>query len=188
VCDETIRVSFSYFFPRTMLTQVFYGAVLRGDKNKIILGSNSNVQDRAVISTVPSLESGFPADVKIGEYVTIGHGALITSSTIGNRVLIGQGAIIEAGCVVEDQSMVAAGAVVLPGTLIKTGEMWAGNPAKFVRKLSEDETKFLEAVSTNYIYAHLRSSCNPALRKRSITCSCAFSFSYLTNPPTSLVT
>jgi carbonic anhydrase/acetyltransferase-like protein (isoleucine patch superfamily) len=127
--------------------QVFYGAVLRGDKNKIILGSNSNVQDRAVISTVPSLESGFPADVKIGEYVTIGHGALITSSTIGSRVLIGQGAIIEPGCVIEDQTMIAAGAVVLPGTLVKTGELWAGNPATCVRKLSEDETKFLEAVS-----------------------------------------
>jgi gamma-carbonic anhydrase len=113
--------------------------VVRGDKSKVTIGAESNVQDRAVINTVGSLDSGFPSDVVIGDRVTIGHGAILTSCTIGSNSLIGQGAIIQAGTVVEHNALVAAGAVVLPGTFIKTGELWAGNPAAFVRKVSEDE-------------------------------------------------
>jgi hypothetical protein len=88
---------------------------------------------------VSTLESGFPADVDIGDNVTIGHGALLTSCSVGDRVLIGQGAIIQEGCVVESDVIVGAGAVVAPGTLIPSGQMWAGNPAKFIRAVNEHE-------------------------------------------------
>jgi hypothetical protein len=88
---------------------------------------------------VANLDSGFPADVSIGDNVTIGHGALLTSCVIGDRVLVGQGSIIQEGCEVENDVIIAAGAVVLPGTLIPSGQLWAGNPAKVIRPLSEQE-------------------------------------------------
>ena len=92
------------------------------------------------------LESGFPANVQIGDYVTIGHGALLTSCTVGDFSLIGQGSIIEEGCIVEKYSMVAAGSVLLSGSLVPTGQLWAGNPAKFIRNLSDEEKNGMEKV------------------------------------------
>jgi len=131
---------------------VWYGAVLRADKNKIKLGHLTNVQDRAVINTVTSLDSasGYPADVEIGNYVTIGHGALLTSCTVGNRVLIGQGAIIQQGSDIGHHCIIAAGSVVLPGTMVTTGQLWAGNPAKYVRDISDEEVAGIEKQARHY--------------------------------------
>ncbi len=120
---------------------------MRADKNKIKIGAYTNVQDRAVINTVASLESGFPAEVDIGEKVTIGHGALLTSCVVGNRALIGQGAIIQAGAEIGANSIIAAGANVLPNTVIPSNQLWAGNPAKFIRELTEEELGNLEKVN-----------------------------------------
>lgn len=111
-----------------------------------MIGSCTNVQDRAVINTVSSLDNGFPADVTIGSHVTIGHGALLTSCSIGSRVLIGQGAIIQEGSDISSDSMIAAGAVVLPNTLVPSKQLWAGNPAKYIRDLSDEEVAALEKV------------------------------------------
>ena len=108
-------------------SSVWYGAVIRGDKSKVKIGVVSSVQDRAVITTVSKLESGFPSDVDIGDYVTIGQGSVLTSCVIGNKVSVGAGAIIQEGAVVEDNSIVAAGSVVLADTLIPSGQLWAGN-------------------------------------------------------------
>lgn len=130
--------------PPAPLAQVWYGAVVRGDKSKVEVGSFSNVQDKAVITTVSKLESGFPPDVKIGEYVSVGQGAVLTSCLIGDACSIGAGAIVQEGTVVEKKSMVAAGAVVAPGTLIPSGQLWAGNPAKYVRDLTDEEVHAFE--------------------------------------------
>eukprot|EP00597_Dinobryon_sp_UTEXLB2267_P003264 CAMPEP_0170080246 /NCGR_PEP_ID=MMETSP0019_2-20121128/16434_1 /TAXON_ID=98059 /ORGANISM="Dinobryon sp., Strain UTEXLB2267" /LENGTH=228 /DNA_ID=CAMNT_0010294125 /DNA_START=6 /DNA_END=692 /DNA_ORIENTATION=- len=129
---------------------IWYGAVLRGDNSGIKVGHMSNIQDRAVINTVESLESGFPSDVDIGDYVTVGHGALLTSCTVGNRVLIGQGSIIQEGSEIGSNSMIAAGAVVLPGTAVPSGQLWAGNPAVYIRDLSEEEIAGLEKSAAAY--------------------------------------
>eukprot|EP00401_Gymnodinium_catenatum_P069483 CAMPEP_0117595946 /NCGR_PEP_ID=MMETSP0784-20121206/74037_1 /TAXON_ID=39447 /ORGANISM="" /LENGTH=159 /DNA_ID=CAMNT_0005398169 /DNA_START=106 /DNA_END=584 /DNA_ORIENTATION=+ len=134
-----------------MILRFGYGTVLRGDKNVITIGNKTNIQDRSVISTVANLDTGFPAKVEIGDEVTIGHGALITSSIIGNRSLIGQGAIISEGCEIGENVIVAAGAVVQPGTLIPKGQMWAGNPAVFVRNVSDEELKMIEASANSYV-------------------------------------
>mmetsp|Transcript_21454 Transcript_21454/g.35913 ORF Transcript_21454/g.35913 Transcript_21454/m.35913 type:complete len:228 (+) Transcript_21454:102-785(+) len=125
---------------------IWYGAVLRGDKSTIKIGHTTNVQDRAVIGTVSALDSGFPSSVEIGDQVTIGHGALLTSCTVGNRSLIGQGAVIQEGAEVGNGAMVAAGAVVLPGTIVPDKQLWAGNPAAYVRDVTEDElTAFIKS-------------------------------------------
>lgn len=88
--------------------------------------------------------------MEIGNYVTIGHGALLKSCIVGDECLIGQGAIIEEGSVIEGSSVIAAGAVVTAGTLVPKGQMWAGNPAKYVRDLDEDEQKFFKKSAEAY--------------------------------------
>lgn len=120
-------------------SSVWYGCVLRGDQNQIKIGAVTNIQDRTVIHTVKSLASGFPATVTIGNYVTIGHGSTLCSCTIMDETVIGIGCIIEEDALVESHSMLAAGSVVPAGARIPSGQMWAGNPAAYVRDLTEAE-------------------------------------------------
>lgn len=72
-------------------------------------------------------------------YVTVGHGALITSSIVGDYALIGQGAIIQEGSEIGESSIIAAGSVVLPQTFVPPMQLWAGNPAVYVRDVVEEE-------------------------------------------------
>ena len=76
---------------------MWYGAILRGDKSRIEIGSYTNIQERVVINTVPELESGFSPVVEIGSYVSIGHGSVLTSCVVESFVSIGQGCIIPEG-------------------------------------------------------------------------------------------
>ncbi len=92
-----------------------------------------------MISTVTTLDNGYPSDVVIGSEVTIGHGALISSCTIGDRVLIGQGAVIQEGCDIGQDVIIAAGSVLLPNMLVPSGQLWAGNPAKYIRDVVDEE-------------------------------------------------
>jgi gamma-carbonic anhydrase len=123
---------------------VWYGAVLRADTHEtsISVGARSNIQDRSVLT----------GSINIGQGVTVGHGALMEGTiTIGDNCLIGQGSIIGTGCVVEAKSILAAGAVLLPRTTVPTGQMWAGNPAKFVRACKPDEMATFEPQAVHYM-------------------------------------
>lgn len=123
-------------------SSVWYGAIVRGDsKNMIRVGFLSNVQDSVVINCAnkESLNSGFPPDVTIGKCCSINQGAILTSCFIGDVCVIGQGAIVPEGCVVEHGSMIADGAVLAPYTQVPSKQLWAGNPAKFVRDIDDDE-------------------------------------------------
>ena len=108
---------------------VWYGAVLRGDNGKITLGEGTNVQDNAVIHD----------ETTVGKYCTIGHGAIVHGSTIGDGCLIGMGAIILGGAQLGDGCLVGAGAVVSGKTVAPAGYMLRGDPAKFVRNLTPEE-------------------------------------------------
>jgi carbonic anhydrase/acetyltransferase-like protein (isoleucine patch superfamily) len=125
-------------------SSIWYGAVLRSEKNTIKIGNSSNVQDRSVITTSSD-------NVEIGNNVTIGHGALLNSCKVADNVLIGQGSIIEEGAVVESNSIIAAGAVVLSGTNVPSGQLWAGNPAKFVRSTTQEDKSGLVKSATAYV-------------------------------------
>jgi carbonic anhydrase/acetyltransferase-like protein (isoleucine patch superfamily) len=92
-----------------------------------------------VIHCATQIPSGLPAETKIGSYVTIGHGAMLQSCIVEDNCLIGMNAVVQEGSVIESNSMVAAGAVVLPETHIPQGQLWAGNPAKYVRDVTEAE-------------------------------------------------
>jgi carbonic anhydrase/acetyltransferase-like protein (isoleucine patch superfamily) len=136
-----------------MLTQssVWYGAVLRGDKNKITVGAFSNIQDKVVIDCTTELETGFPAEVDILNHVTIGHGAVLRSCIIKDRCIVGMNAVISEGCVMERTSMVAAGSVLLPHTVVPSGQLWAGNPAVYIRDLKFEEIESFEKSAMSYV-------------------------------------
>jgi carbonic anhydrase/acetyltransferase-like protein (isoleucine patch superfamily) len=112
---------------------VWFNAVIRGDVNSIVMGDNVNVQDGAVIHCTYQ-----KTKVVIGDNVSIGHNALVHGCTVGNNVLIGMGAIVMDHVVIEDNCLIAAGAVVLEGTHITKGSLYAGVPAKKVKELSAE--------------------------------------------------
>ncbi|XP_010917557.1 gamma carbonic anhydrase-like 2, mitochondrial [Elaeis guineensis] len=118
---------------------VWNGSVLRGDLNKITVGFCSNVQERCVLHAAWSSPTGLPAETSIERYVTIGAYSLLRSCTIEPECIIGQHSILMEGSLVETNSILEAGSVLLPGRRIPTGELWAGNPARFVRKLTHEE-------------------------------------------------
>jgi carbonic anhydrase/acetyltransferase-like protein (isoleucine patch superfamily) len=122
---------------------IWFGTVLRGDMHEIRVGARSNIQDNAVVHVAKGRSGTY-----IGQDVLIGHGAIIHACTIGDGAFIGMGSIILDHAVVEEGAMVAAGAMVTPGKRVKSGELWAGSPAKFFRNLTdEDFAGFKEAIN-----------------------------------------
>src|SRR6266513_2692670 len=114
-------------------SSVWYGAVLRGDINRIILGPRSNVQDNAAVH----VDTNFPTTV--GEPVTVGHSAIVHACKIDNEVLVGMGAIILDDVEVGARSIIGANALVTLGTKIPPGSLVLGSPAKIRRQLTLDE-------------------------------------------------
>ena len=113
---------------------VWYSAVLRGDDNSIEIGDRVNVQDCAVIH----VSEGEGGKVHIGSDVVIGHNATVHAATIHDHTLIGMGATILDGAEIGEGSLVAAHALILGKTKVGPYELWAGVPAKFVKKLSPE--------------------------------------------------
>ncbi len=114
---------------------VWNNAVLRGDIDRIEIGENSNVQDCAVVHCI----NGIP--VTVGRNVTIGHGVILHSCTIGDNSLIGMGAIVLDGAVIGKNCIVGAGAVVTPRTVIPDGSLVLGSPASVKKELAESIIK-----------------------------------------------
>ena len=126
-------------------TGIWFGAVLRGDRDRIEIGDGSNVQDNAVVHT----SRGFPA--RIGREVSVGHGAILHGCTIGDRVLVGMGAIVMNGAVVGEDSIIAAGAVVTEGTTIPPGSVVMGVPGKVVKEATAAQKENIRKNAESYI-------------------------------------
>lgn len=126
-------------------SSVFYGAVLRGDIETISIGEGSNIQDGVIIHLADDL----PAVV--GNFCTVGHGAIIHACTVEDSCLIGMRATVLDGAVIGSESLVAAGALVTPGTHIPPGSMVMGAPAKVKRPLTPDERAGLKLWAVKYI-------------------------------------
>ena len=124
---------------------IWFGARLRADMNMIVIGANSNIQENAVVHV--DIES----PVIIGENVTIGHSAIIHGCNISNNVLVGMGSIILNNAKISKNSIVGAGALVTQGKEFEEGVLILGNPAKAVRKLSEEEIKSIKRSADNYV-------------------------------------
>lgn len=129
---------------------IWYGCVLRGDVNSISIGAGTNVQDNSLIHVAKSNISGKVLPTIIGKNVTIGHSAVLHGCTVEDEAFIGMGATVLDGAVVEKNAMVAAGAHVRQNTRIPFGEVWGGNPARFLRKLTEEEIAFISESAANY--------------------------------------
>ncbi|MEW5249425.1 gamma carbonic anhydrase family protein [Microbulbifer sp. 2201CG32-9] len=126
-------------------------AVVRGDMHRIRIGARTSVQDGAVLHIThagPFNEDGWP--LIIGEDVTIGHNACLHGCTVGNRVLIGIGATVLDGAVIEDEVVLAAGALVPPGKRLASGYLYVGAPCKQARPLKEAERQFFSYSAANY--------------------------------------
>ena len=126
-------------------SSVWYGAVLRGDINRIIVGPGSNVQDNAVVH----VDTHYPTTV--GELVTIGHTAIVHACKIDNEVLVGMGAIILDDVQVGARSIVGANALVTMGMKIPPGSLVLGSPAKIRRQLTLDEQKDIARWARSYV-------------------------------------
>lgn len=127
-------------------------AVARGDVNSISIGARSNIQDGAVLHVThdgPYTPGGVP--LLIGADVTVGHGAIVHACTIGDACLIGMNATVLDGAHVGKHSMLGAGAMLSPGKVTGEGELWLGNPARFVRRLSAEEIEKLYYSAQNYV-------------------------------------
>ena len=121
-------------------------AVLRGDQdNYVTLGRNSNVQDGSVLHVTPE----FPCIV--GDFVTIGHRAVVHACRVMNNVRIGIGAVVLDGAVVEEGAQVGAGALVPPGKIVPAGWLVMGVPAKPIRKMDAAELEDILKNARDYI-------------------------------------
>lgn len=126
-------------------------AVIRGDVQRISIGAYSSVQDNSTLHvTHDSQYTPGGNALVIGNYVTIAHGAVIHGCTIGNEVMIGMNATVLDKAIIDDQVMIAAGAVVGPGKHLASGFLYVGSPIRQARKLTEDELNFLHYVAANY--------------------------------------
>jgi carbonic anhydrase/acetyltransferase-like protein (isoleucine patch superfamily) len=126
-------------------SSVWYNAVVRGDINRIVVGHHSNIQDNAVLH----LADDFPCIV--GNFVTIGHSAIVHACTVGDETLVGMGAVILDGAVVGRQSLIGAKALVTQGAKIPAGSLVLGAPAKVVRALTREERAGLKAWAQKYV-------------------------------------
>lgn len=126
-------------------SSVWYNAVLRGDINRIVVGHHSNIQDNAVLH----LADDFGCIV--GNYVTVGHSAIVHACMVGDECLIGMGATILDGAEIGEQSLIGANALVKQGMKVPPGSLVLGSPAKIVKALTADERKQLKFWATKYV-------------------------------------
>ena len=126
---------------------VWFGAVLRGDTNRITVGARSNVQDLSVLHVNPNAEHA----CLVGEDVTIGHAAIVHACRLENRAFVGMGATVLDGAVIEEGGMLAAGALLPPNKRIGRDELWSGTPARLVRVMSPEERARFDKTAASYV-------------------------------------
>lgn len=125
---------------------IWFNAVLRGDVNSIRIGNHVNIQDGAVLHTLYQKST-----IEIGDYVSVGHNVTIHGATVKDYALIGMGATVLDGAVVGEGAIVAAGALVLSNTIIEPNTIWAGVPAKMVKKVDPQQSQEInQRIAHNY--------------------------------------
>jgi gamma-carbonic anhydrase len=126
-------------------SSIWFNCVLRGDVGRITVGERTNIQDGTIVHV-----TGGRFDTHIGDDVLIGHACIIHGCRLENHAFVGMGAIVLDGAVVEADAMLAAGALLTPGKVVKSGELWAGRPAKFLRSLTAAEIAGNRAGAAGY--------------------------------------
>lgn len=126
-------------------SSVWFQTVLRGDVASIRVGNRSNIQDGSILHG----NQGMPTIV--GDWVTVGHRAILHACRVENHCLIGMGAIVLSGARVGEGSIVAAGALVPEGTVIPPASLYVGVPARLKRKLSAADREFIDTHANHYL-------------------------------------
>jgi len=126
-------------------SSVWYSAVVRGDINRIVVGHHSNIQDNSVLHVADD----FPCIV--GNWVTVGHGAIVHACKVGDEVLVGMGAVILDGAIIGKQSLIGAKALITQGTKIPPGSLVLGAPARVIRALTKEERAGLKWWAEKYV-------------------------------------
>ena len=124
---------------------VWFGSVLRGDNDPIILGENSNIQDNSVCHT----DDGMP--LIIGDNVTVGHKVILHSCTVGDNSLIGMGSTVLNKAKIGNNCLVGANALVTEGKEFPDNSLIVGSPAKVKRELTDMEKKIIELSALHYV-------------------------------------
>jgi carbonic anhydrase/acetyltransferase-like protein (isoleucine patch superfamily) len=124
---------------------IWFGAVVRADRDRIAIGADSNVQDNCVVHCTP----GYP--VTIGREVSVGHGAVLHGCTVGDRVIVGMGAIVLNGAAVGEDSLIGAGAVVTEGAQIPPNSVVLGVPGKVVKLTTEEQRAKIRRNAATYV-------------------------------------
>ncbi len=124
---------------------IWFGAVIRGDNERIRIGARTNIQDLCVLHSDP----GSP--LTIGEGCTLGHRAILHGCTIGDGTLVGMGATVLNGAKIGRSCLIGAGALVTEGKAIPDGSLVLGAPGKVVRALSDDEIAGLAKSAERYV-------------------------------------
>ncbi len=127
-------------------SSVWMNAVVRGDVHYIRIGENSNIQDCSVLH---GMLNKWP--VEVGNWVTVGHSVTLHGCVVGDRCLIGMGSTILNGARIGAGSIIAAGALIPEGTIVEPGSLWAGVPAKFRKKLSDEDQEMILQYAKNYL-------------------------------------
>ncbi|CAN5478938.1 gamma carbonic anhydrase family protein [soil metagenome] len=125
---------------------VWFNAIVRGDVHSIIIGDNTNIQDGAVIHCTYQ-----KAKTVIGNNVSIAHNAIVHGCTVEDNVLIGMGAIVMDDAVIGCESVIAAGAVILPGTKVEPGSIYAGTPARRIKDIGPEMREVIARTARNYL-------------------------------------
>ena len=131
-------------------SSIWFGAVLRGDIEPIIIGERSNVQDHSVAHTSRD------RPVILGSDVTVGHRVVLHGCRIGRNCLIGMGAILLDGCIIGDNCMIGAGSVVGQDREIPAGSLAVGTPAKVIRTLSGEDIASIRGFADRYVKLQAR--------------------------------
>ncbi|WP_379544656.1 gamma carbonic anhydrase family protein [Psychrobacter sp. R86515] len=123
---------------------VWFGAVIRGDNDRIHIGDYSNVQENSVIHTDAGIE------VKIGNYVTIGHLAMLHGCEVGDNSLIGIGAVVLNNVKIGKNCLIGAKALITEGQVIPDNSLVMGAPAKVVKTLTDEQAAMLKMSALHY--------------------------------------
>ncbi len=126
-------------------SSIWFGAVLRGDIEPIIVGERSNIQDNSVAHT------GDGNPVILGSDVTVGHQVTLHGCKVGNNCLIGMGSILLDGCEIGDNCIIGAGSMVGQNRKIPAGSLAVGTPAKVIRKLSDEDIVDIRKYAERYM-------------------------------------
>jgi carbonic anhydrase/acetyltransferase-like protein (isoleucine patch superfamily) len=125
-------------------SSLWYGTIARADVDSISIGNCTNIQDGCLIHC----SSGFPT--VLGDYVSVGHGAVLHGCRVGNNCLIGMGAIIMDGAEIGDYSIIGAGALITQGMKIEPGSVVMGSPGKIVRRTTEEDKEAIKNRALHY--------------------------------------